>query len=143
MPCDACARMLESETPTAHAWLAEAHSPTRLRRLGRPAVVVRLFRCSQCYTNWLAEIDPLQPDNVDWLCLHSASNVLAPVSMLNPGLERGSQTPPVEATRRTDPTLISVPGVPANGVIRKHRNPGVQNRRFRYPFDMFQWRKRY
>ena len=141
MSCEACARMQDSESPIAHAWLTERRSPTRLHRLGRPPVVVRHFRCSLCGTNWLSESDPLQSGNVEWLCLHYASNVIAPVSTLNPGSGYGSQTPCIEATRPSS-MPVKVPPAPAREVNSKRGKPAVPGLGLRYSIDTFPWRKR-
>ncbi|WP_156954571.1 hypothetical protein [Paraburkholderia acidipaludis] len=91
MTCDACTGMQESPDPTGHDGLVEARNPVRMRRLGRPAVMVRHYRCGHCGTRWLSESDPLGPGKVEWVCLHHSSNVLFPVSALNPGAAHASK----------------------------------------------------
>ncbi|WP_175042510.1 hypothetical protein [Burkholderia lata] len=70
--------------PVAHRGLVELHKPTKLRPLGRPAIVVRQYRCRLCKTNWLVESDPLQTGVTEWLCLNESSNILAPASARQP-----------------------------------------------------------
>ncbi|WP_174962659.1 MULTISPECIES: hypothetical protein [Burkholderia] len=70
--------------PVAHGELVELHKPTKLRPLGRPAIVVRQYRCRLCKTNWLLECDPVQAGGTEWLCLDGASNILAPSSTRQP-----------------------------------------------------------
>ncbi|MBZ5794566.1 hypothetical protein K8353_31050 [Burkholderia contaminans] len=70
--------------PVAHGELVELHKPTKLRPLGRPAIVVRQYRCRLCNTNWLLEFDPLQTGATEWLCLNGSSNILAPSSAPQP-----------------------------------------------------------
>lgn len=84
MPCEACTNMRTMSDPVAHGELVELHKPTKLRPLGRPAIVVRQYRCRLCKTNWLLEFDPLQAGATEWLCLNGASNILAPTSTRQP-----------------------------------------------------------
>jgi hypothetical protein len=86
MPCQACTRMCTIPDQVAHDELVELHKPKKLRPLGRPAIVVRQYRCRLCGTNWLSECDPLRPGATDWLCLNKASNILAPASTSQPGI---------------------------------------------------------
>jgi hypothetical protein len=66
-----------------HDALRITHGPTRLRPLGRRPVLLQRYCCSICSTNWLLELDPLQPDQADWVCLYQASSILAPVSAVH------------------------------------------------------------
>ncbi len=84
MPCEACTNMRLMSDPVAHRGLVELHKPTKLRPLGRPAIVVRQYRCRLCKTNWLVESDPLQTGGTEWLCLNESSNILAPASTQQP-----------------------------------------------------------
>ncbi|VWD65122.1 hypothetical protein BCO71033_07258 [Burkholderia contaminans] len=84
MPCEACMNVRMMSDPVAHRGLVELHKPTKLRPLGRPAIVVRQYRCRLCTTNWLMESDPLQTGVTEWLCLNEASNILAPSSTQQP-----------------------------------------------------------
>ncbi|WP_144030358.1 hypothetical protein [Burkholderia sp. AU6039] len=84
MPCEACTTMHATSDPVAHRELVELHEPTKLRPLGRPAIVVRQYRCRLCHTNWLVESDPLQAGVTEWLCLNGSANILAPSSTPQP-----------------------------------------------------------
>jgi hypothetical protein len=111
MTCDACAGMQESPTPTGHDGLVEARNPVRMRRLGRPAIMVRHYRCRHCETRWLSESDPQGPDTAEWVCLHYSSNVLFPVSSLDPGAAGMAHTPKPDAGTGT-PTAANTPPLP-------------------------------
>lgn len=76
--------MHATSDPVAHRGLVELHKPTKLRPLGRPAIVVRQYRCRLCHTNWLVESDPLQAGVTEWLCLNASANILAPSSTRQP-----------------------------------------------------------
>ncbi|EKS9793936.1 MULTISPECIES: hypothetical protein [Burkholderia] len=84
MPCEACTTMHATSDPVAHRGLVELHKPSKLRPLGRPAIVVRQYRCRLCHTNWLVESDPLQAGVTEWLCLNGSANILAPSSTPQP-----------------------------------------------------------
>ncbi len=84
MRCEACTNMRMMSDPVAHRGLVELHKPTKLRPLGRPALVVRQYRCRLCTTNWLVESDPLRTGATEWLCLNESSNILAPSSTGQP-----------------------------------------------------------
>jgi hypothetical protein len=81
MSCEACERMQVGDTVTPHDGLLAAHSPRKLRPLGRQPLLVQPYRCRLCETNWLHELDPTHPELSDWVCLYQASSILDPVSI--------------------------------------------------------------
>lgn len=106
MRCEACTNMRMMSDPVAHRGLVDLHKPTKLRPLGRPAIVVRQYRCRLCTTNWLVESDSLWSGATEWLCLNESSNILAP-------LPRGSRTtwqPGTWRSRRREPDVTAEPG---------------------------------
>ncbi|SIT47864.1 conserved hypothetical protein [Paraburkholderia piptadeniae] len=48
-------------------------------------MLLQRYRCRICSTNWLLELDPLQPEHPDWACLYQASGILDPVSAAHQG----------------------------------------------------------
>lgn len=67
-------------------------NPTFLRPLGRRPMLLQRYRCRICKTNWLYESDPLNPEELEWICLYQASNILNIVSVLHPRSRSGVPT---------------------------------------------------
>jgi hypothetical protein len=85
MSCEACERMQLGDTVQPHDGLRIANGQTRLRPLGRRPVLLQRYCCRICNTNWLRELDPLQPEHSEWVCLYQASSILDPVSAVHQG----------------------------------------------------------
>lgn len=85
MPCEACERMQRGDAlqPPHGLWIINGQ--TRLRPLGRRPVLLQRYCCRKCNTNWLLELDPLQPEHKEWVCLYQASSILDPVSSVRRG----------------------------------------------------------
>jgi hypothetical protein len=73
--------------------------------------MVRHYRCGHCGTRWLSESDPLRPGMVEWVCLHYSSNVLFPVSNLDPGAAGVAHTPKLDAGASAS-TALNTPPLP-------------------------------
>ncbi|QBR01186.1 hypothetical protein [Paraburkholderia pallida] len=93
MSCEACERMQLGDTAQPHGGLRMTGHPHRLRPLGRRPVLLQRYCCRLCNTNWLLELDPLQPEYADWVCLYQASSILDPVSAAHQGTRASSILP--------------------------------------------------
>ncbi|WP_052409683.1 hypothetical protein [Paraburkholderia oxyphila] len=85
MSCEACERMQLGDTAQPHGGLRIIGQQHRLLPLGRRPVLLQRYCCRLCNTNWLLELDPLQPQHADWICLYQASSILDPVSAAHQG----------------------------------------------------------
>jgi hypothetical protein len=64
-----------------HEWLTATGAASKLRPLRRQPLSLQRYRCSLCGTMWIRELDPLQPLQDSWICLHEAQSILDPVSV--------------------------------------------------------------
>jgi len=81
MSCEACQEMQVAVSVKPHEWLRANRNASKLRPLrGRPLVLQR-YRCTRCDTNWVHELDLLDPTQDSWICLYHASSILDPTSV--------------------------------------------------------------
>jgi hypothetical protein len=82
MICDHCRKLLVTEgAAPPHQALFRASRTTKLRfALRKPVRIVR-FRCGECATNWLLDVDPSNADDSGWTWLGRATSVLAPATV--------------------------------------------------------------
>jgi len=80
MSCEACQKLLISDSDAPHDGLLTYRNPSILRPFGRPPVVLHRYRCKHCGFNWIRETDPLEGDRSEWICLYQASNILVPAT---------------------------------------------------------------
>jgi hypothetical protein len=91
MPCEACQKLLTSDSDAPHDGLLTCRNPSILRPFGRPPVVLHRYRCRHCGFNWIREIDPLERDRSEWICLYQASNILVPATEDCPSLSSAGE----------------------------------------------------
>lgn len=81
MICDLCSSLLAAHGAVPpHRALAPAGRATTLRPVLRRPVRVMRYRCGQCATNWLLDLDPSSADDGGWTWLGRAGSVLEPPS---------------------------------------------------------------
>jgi len=78
MICASCRKLLAAEgAAPPHRTLVRI-GRTKLRPVLRKPVSVVRYRCGECASNWLLDVDPLNTNESGWTWLGRATSVLEP-----------------------------------------------------------------